>query len=100
MGVECLRGVLEQLHPETQRIGASADSIWAPLAWNPRCLKDFNFCHEYINTRETYEAELAMRYAGGLPAWSDPNSDKFKQKKASLGLVLRSLTKSHLELVQ
>mmetsp|Transcript_144521 Transcript_144521/g.402670 ORF Transcript_144521/g.402670 Transcript_144521/m.402670 type:complete len:526 (-) Transcript_144521:234-1811(-) len=151
---ECLRDVLEQLYPDSQRsnnsveslaaavraarqaspvpvrplclvvhnlevlpvphqeslarlvaspgvhLTASVDSIWSPLCWNPRCLRDFNFCREEVHTRESYETEAALRYRGGLPAWCDPSATRHRARKASVGLVLRSLTNSHRELVQ
>lgn len=79
---------------------ASVDSIWAPLAWNPRCLKDFNFCWEEVHTHDGYDAEAAARYAGGMPAWCNPSASRQRSSKASIGLVLRSLTSFHRELVQ
>lgn len=81
-------------------LAASIDNIWAPLAWTSRCLKDFNFCREEAHTFESFELEHNMRYSRGLPAWSNPLATRQRAPKASLGLVLRSLTRSHRELVQ
>jgi len=79
---------------------ASTDSIWAPLAWDARCLKDFNFCREEVNTFAGYEVEATARHPRGLPAWSGLGQDKRRTPKASLSLVMRSLTNNHRELVQ
>lgn len=79
---------------------ASVDSIWAPLAWTSKCLKDFNFVFEEVHTHGGFELEAAARYPRGLPAWCDPSADPQGARKASVGLVLRSLTNSHRELVQ
>lgn len=79
---------------------ASVDSIWAPLAWDPRCLKDFEFCREEWDTFVGYEAESTARYPHGLPPWTGLGHDRQRAPKASLSLVLRSLTNNHRELVQ
>mmetsp|Transcript_156480 Transcript_156480/g.276407 ORF Transcript_156480/g.276407 Transcript_156480/m.276407 type:complete len:460 (-) Transcript_156480:114-1493(-) len=79
---------------------ASCDNVWAPLAWGPRCLKDFNFCREEANTFLGYEAEAAARFPGALPPWSGLGPDRLRTPKKSLSLVLRSLTNNHRELVQ
>lgn len=79
---------------------ASVDNIWAPLSFSPKVLKDFNFCWEVAHTFRGYEVEVAGRFPGGLPAWADPLARRGKAEKASLGLVLRTLTHSHRELVQ
>lgn len=81
-------------------LAASIDNIWAPLAWTSRCLKDFNFCREEVHTFESFELEHNMRYSRGLPGWSNPAATRQRAPKASLGLVMRSLTRSHRELVQ
>lgn len=79
---------------------ASVDSIWAGLQWSTSVLQNFNFCYQEVHTWEPYEVEVARRYPGGTPAWSDPCADRQSAPKASLGLVLRSLTGNHRELVQ
>jgi len=78
----------------------STDSVWAPLCWSSRCLRDFNFCREEVHTEASYDVEAAGKHPGGLPAWCNPNATKQQTQKASTGLVLRSLTNSHRELVQ
>lgn len=78
----------------------SVDSIWATLMLSPHCLKNFNFCREEVHTFEKYIAEHHGRYPGGPPAWSDPTARRQRAAKASLGLVLKSLTRGHRELVQ
>uniref|UniRef100_A0A7S1A8C5 Origin recognition complex subunit 2 n=1 Tax=Noctiluca scintillans TaxID=2966 RepID=A0A7S1A8C5_NOCSC len=151
--VECLRDVLDQLHPGASRCGnstgglvgairvarrscpkprplclvvhnlevlqpanqstlaklasspgvhliASVDNMWAPLTWDPQCLQDFNFCREEVHTHEGYDFEVAMRYQGNFPAWSGLGEDRKTAPKASLKLVLQSLTNNHRELVQ
>lgn len=79
---------------------ASCDNVWAPLAWGPRCLKDFNFCREEANTFIGYEVEASARFPGALPPWSGLGPDQHRTPKKSLSLVLRSLTNNHRELVQ
>jgi origin recognition complex subunit 2 len=79
---------------------ASVDSIWAPLAWSSCCSKNFNFCREEWNTFLSYEVESAARYPSGLPPWTGLGHDRRRAPKASLSLVLRSLTNNHRELVQ
>lgn len=79
---------------------ASFDNVWAPLAWDPRCLKDFNFCREEANTYLGYEVEAAARFPGALPPWTGLGPDRHRIPKKSLSLVLRSLTNNHRELVQ
>merc|ERR1719182_1317441 len=61
---------------------------------------DFNFCYEEVHTYEGYAVESAARFPGGLPAWSGLGRDRRRAPKASLSLVLRSLTNNHRELVQ
>mmetsp|Transcript_37587 Transcript_37587/g.70081 ORF Transcript_37587/g.70081 Transcript_37587/m.70081 type:complete len:418 (+) Transcript_37587:56-1309(+) len=78
---------------------ASVDSIWADLAWSSDALKDFNFCREEVNTMRGYDVEIKGKYPHVLPAWSDPFA-KSKETKVSIGLVLKTLTKPHQELVQ
>jgi len=151
---ECLRDILEQLHPDVARAGpsvealssaivaarraardamrplcfvvhnleclppqhqtvlasmaaargvhlvASVDNIWAPVAWSPKVLKDFNFCRDEVHTFDSYEVENVSRFPNGLPGWCDPCAAKYKARKTSLALVLKSLTRSHRELVQ
>jgi hypothetical protein len=63
-------------------------------------LKDFNFCREECNTFLGYEVESAARFSNGLPPWTGLGHDKRRTPKASLSLVLRSLTNNHRELVQ
>jgi hypothetical protein len=79
---------------------ASTDSILAPLAWNSRCLKDFKFVREEVNTFAGYEVEATARHPRGLPPWSGLGQGKRQTPKASLSLVMRSLTNNHRELVQ
>jgi len=81
-------------------IVASVDNLFASLAWSSRALADFNFCHLQAHTHEDYWVEAQARFPSGMPGWLDPNADKSKGKKASLSLVLRSLTNNHRELVQ
>jgi len=79
---------------------ASVDSIWASLAWDSRCLKDFKFCFKDVHTFAGYEVEATARHPRGLPPWSGLGRDKRRTPKASLSLVMRSLTNNHRELVQ
>jgi len=79
---------------------ASIDSIWSPLTWDSRCIKDFNFCRQEATTPSGYEVESTARHPRGLPPWSGLGQDKRRTPKASLSLVLRSLTNNHRELVQ
>lgn len=57
---------------------ASVDNIWAPLGWNPRMLKDFNFCRMEVHTFETHEPENVARFPNGLPRWCDPCAARHK----------------------
>jgi len=79
---------------------ASIDNIWAPLAWDARCQKNFNFCRQEAHTSLGYEVEVTARHPRGLPPWSGLGQDRRRTPKASLSLVLRSLTNNHRELVQ
>merc|ERR1712048_1529395 len=72
----------------------------APLAWDSTALRDFNFCRQEANSFENFEAESAARYPGGLPPWSGLGANRQQARKASLGLVLGTLTNNHRELVQ
>lgn len=78
---------------------ASVDSIWAPLMWSPGTLRNACFWHEEANTFETYEAEAISRYPGGMPAWAKPHAGRAQAQTLRLGLILRSLTANHGELV-
>jgi len=79
---------------------ASVDDIWADLNWAPRCRKEFNFVRELAHTFESYEAEVTARYPNGLPSWADPAAEGKAVTKTSLGVVLRSLTQTHRDLVK
>jgi len=79
---------------------ATVDSIWAPNAWDSNMLKDFNFCRQEAHTYENYAVEAAARYQSGLPQWTGLGAGTRQAPKASLTLVLRSLTNNHRELVQ
>merc|ERR1712151_367203 len=79
---------------------ASVDSLYAPLAWQARALRDFNFVHVVVHTYEHYTVEAKTRYPGGRPAWIDPNNDRQEAPRACVGLVLKSLTQCHRELVE
>lgn len=79
---------------------ASTDHILAPLAWDSRCLKDFNFVFKDVHTFAGYEMEATARQPRGLPAWCGLGKDKRRNPRASLALVMRSLTNNHRELVQ
>jgi len=79
---------------------ASVDNIYAPLAWSPECLKNFRFSKEEYHTFLGYDLEHITRFPGGLPPHTDPFTVRQKAPKASLGLVLRALTRRHRELVQ
>jgi len=79
---------------------ASVDNVWAPLAWDPQCLQDFNFCREEVHTHEAHDAEIVARFQGSFPAWSGLGEERRAAPKASLKLVLQSLTNNHRELVQ
>jgi len=81
-------------------IVASIDSIWAPLAWDCRCLKDFNFVFKEVHTFSGYEVEATARHPRGLPPWCGLGQDTRRTPKASLSLVMRSLTNNHRELVE
>lgn len=77
----------------------SVDHLWAPLAWSSDMLKDFNFCREEVHTMEGYEIELQGKYPEGPPNWVDPFAVEVSSK-VSMGLVLKSLTSNHRELVE
>lgn len=79
---------------------ASVDSLWAPLAWQPSTLRDFRFSHREVHTYENYDAEALARYPGGMPAWAKPVAGRQAASTARFGIVLRSLTANHGELVQ
>jgi hypothetical protein len=79
---------------------ASVDSIFVQLAWRDRVLEDFNFCREVVHTHESYQVEVAARYPDGLPTWADGSASRRRAPRASLALVLRSLSSSHQELVK
>jgi len=79
---------------------SSVDNLWAPLAWTAAVAKDFNFFREEVHTFQGYETEINCRYPDGLPAWCDPSADRQQASKASIGLVLRSLTNNHRELCE
>jgi hypothetical protein len=79
---------------------ASIDNIWATQAWDCRCMRDFGFVFKDVHTFAGYEVEVTARHPRGLPAWSGLGQDKQRTPKASLNLVMRSLTLNHRELVQ
>jgi len=79
---------------------ASIDSIWSPLAWDCRCLKDFNFAFKEVQCFAGYEVEATARHPRGLPPWCGLGADKRRTPKASLSLVMKSLTNNHRELVE
>jgi len=79
---------------------ASVDNIWTPLSWSPRCLKDFNICYQVAHSYDDYQVEINGRFHGSLPPWCNPNADHRQMPKISLGTIFRSLTNSHIELVQ
>ncbi|CAK9097372.1 unnamed protein product [Durusdinium trenchii] len=62
-------------------------------------LKDFNFSREEVHTMEGYEIELKGKYPEHPPSWSDPFTVEVSSK-VSMGLVLKSLTSNHRELVE
>eukprot|EP00747_Dinoflagellata_sp_TGD_P164576 gnl/TRDRNA2_/TRDRNA2_184689_c0_seq1.p1 gnl/TRDRNA2_/TRDRNA2_184689_c0~~gnl/TRDRNA2_/TRDRNA2_184689_c0_seq1.p1 ORF type:complete len:470 (-),score=83.60 gnl/TRDRNA2_/TRDRNA2_184689_c0_seq1:217-1566(-) len=80
---------------------ASVDNMWASesVVWDGHCLKDFNFVRETVRTYEDYEVEIAGRYVEGDPAWTGLGVSRAQVHKASLSLVLKSLTDNHRELV-
>jgi len=78
---------------------ASVDSIWAPLAWDTRTARNFNFSREVVHTHQGYETEADVRYPSGLPMWTGLGKDHQGSTDKSLALVLRSLTNTHRELV-
>ena len=78
---------------------ASVDHLWTQLSWSSDMLKDFNFCREEVHTMESYEMELKGRYPENLPNWTDPFTVEVSSK-VSMGLVLKSLTNNHRELVE
>jgi len=81
-------------------LAASVDNFWAPLAWSSTCLRDFNFFREEVHTFESFDREYEYRFAKGPPAAYDPVSVRREAPKVSVGVVLRSLTGNHRELVQ
>lgn len=102
--LECLQpshqAALAGLAAKGMHIVASVDNIWASLAWSPLCLRDFNFSREEVHTFDGYGREHHARFPHGMPPWCDPMASRQKAPKASLSVVLRSLTRSHRELVQ
>ncbi|CAK9068714.1 Octopine dehydrogenase (OcDH) [Durusdinium trenchii] len=78
---------------------ASVDHLWAAVAWSSDMLKDFNFSREEVHTMEGYEIELKGKYPEHPPSWSDPFTVEVSSK-VSMGLVLKSLTSNHRELVE
>eukprot|EP00913_Durusdinium_trenchii_P000866 g805.t1 len=85
---------LEALPPQQQ-----AALGW--LATDPkiRAGEDFNFSREEVHTMEGYEIELKGKYPEHPPSWSDPFTVEVSSK-VSMGLVLKSLTSNHRELVE
>jgi len=79
---------------------ASIDSIWSSLSWDCRCLKDFNFAFKEVQSFAGYEVEATARHPRGLPPWCGLGVDKRRTPKASLNLVMKSLTNNHRELVE
>ncbi|CAJ1355560.1 unnamed protein product, partial [Effrenium voratum] len=80
------------------RLVASVDHLWAPLLWSNDMLKDFNFCREEVHTGESYDLELRGKFPD-MPSWCDPFTVEVASK-VSIGLVLKSLTNNHRELVE
>jgi hypothetical protein len=81
------------------RLAVSVDNILAPLLWRSTNLEDFNFFRVEVHTFEGYQREFASRFSKGMPGWCDPESPCRGQSRASVGVVLRSLTDRHRELV-
>lgn len=75
---------------------ASVDSIWAPLLLSPHTLKNFNFSREEAHTFKSYDVEVTARYPGGF----EDSTGKGQAPKACLGVVLKTLSPVHTELVQ
>mmetsp|Transcript_83078 Transcript_83078/g.173909 ORF Transcript_83078/g.173909 Transcript_83078/m.173909 type:complete len:430 (+) Transcript_83078:130-1419(+) len=82
------------------RFAVSVDSLWAPLMLPSDTLAKFNFSREEVHTFAPYQVETAARRPNSRPAYSDPVNRMQQSSKASLGLVLKSLTVRHRELVQ
>lgn len=80
-------------------LACSVDNVYAPLLWDPRTSKDFNFWRVHYHTYQSCETEMAAKYPGGLPAWATLSADQRRCSQVDLGLVLKSLTPNHRELV-
>eukprot|EP00933_Yihiella_yeosuensis_P018110 TRINITY_DN1499_c0_g2_i1.p1 TRINITY_DN1499_c0_g2~~TRINITY_DN1499_c0_g2_i1.p1 ORF type:complete len:489 (+),score=98.29 TRINITY_DN1499_c0_g2_i1:46-1512(+) len=79
---------------------ASVDNISAPGLWTGEMVKNFNFSREEVDTLQGFSTELSRKYPDGVPAWSDLSANHQHASKASIGVVLRSLTSNHRELCE
>jgi len=79
---------------------ASIDNMWAPMSWDSQIISELNFLFKDVHTFASQRLELVARYQRGLPAWCGLGKEEKRSAKASLGIVMRSLTSTHQELVQ
>lgn len=79
---------------------ASIDNMWAPMSWDSQIVSDLNFVFIDVHTFASQRLELVARHGRGLPAWCGLGKEEKRSAKATLGIVMRSLTDNHRELVQ